>query len=124
VEIKSLGFGLGLSRKVYQDFEVGLIITMQTLIRQKTQVLKLVLTLQTQSKASFGNEKLFKNFGFNVSGRYNTSYLWQSTFADGIAAATVIDAQVNYELPKLKSTLKLGASNIGGKEYGQVLELD
>jgi hypothetical protein len=24
------------------------------------------------------------------------------------------DAQVNYELPKLKSTLKLGASNIGG----------
>jgi uncharacterized protein (DUF362 family) len=44
-----------------------------------------------------------------VSGRYNTSYLWQSTFADGIiAAATVIDAQVNYELPKLKSTLKLG----------------
>jgi hypothetical protein len=23
VEIKSLGFGLGLSRKVYQDFEVG-----------------------------------------------------------------------------------------------------
>jgi outer membrane receptor protein involved in Fe transport len=40
--------------------------------------------------------------------------------ADGIIAATVIDAQVNYEL-KLKSTLKLGASNIGGKEYGQVL---
>jgi hypothetical protein len=32
-----------------------------------------------------------------MSGRYNTS--WQSTFADGIiAAATVIDAQVNYEL--------------------------
>jgi outer membrane receptor protein involved in Fe transport len=42
--------------------------------------------------------------------------------ADGIiAAATVIDAQINYEFPKLKSTLKLGASNIGGKEYGQVL---
>jgi uncharacterized protein (DUF362 family) len=38
-----------------------------------------------------------------------TLHLWQSTFADGIiAAATVIDAQVNYELPKLKSTLKLG----------------
>jgi uncharacterized protein (DUF362 family) len=29
---------------------------------------------------------------------------------DGIiAAATVIDAQVNYELPKLKSTLKLAS---------------
>jgi hypothetical protein len=50
-----------------------------------------------------------------VSGRYNTSYLWQSTFADGIiAAATVIDAQVNYELPKLKSTLKLGLQILVG----------
>jgi outer membrane receptor protein involved in Fe transport len=32
-----------------------------------------------------------------------------------LSLPTVIDAQVNYELPKLKSTLKLGASNIGGK---------
>jgi hypothetical protein len=38
-----------------------------------------------------------------------------------IDAATVIDAQINYGIPSLKSTLKLGASNIAGKEYGQVL---
>jgi hypothetical protein len=62
VEIKSLGFGLGLSRKVYQDFEVGLIITMLnlTLIRQKTQVLKLVLHLKHRVKASFGNENYLR----------------------------------------------------------------
>jgi hypothetical protein len=41
-----------------------------------------------------------------------------------IDAATVIDAQINYGIPSLKSTLKLGASNIAGKEYGQVLERD
>jgi outer membrane receptor protein involved in Fe transport len=41
---------------------------------------------------------------------------------DGVInAATVIDAQINYEIPKLKSTFKLGAANIGGKEYAQVL---
>ncbi|MGL4383889.1 MAG: hypothetical protein ACRCS4_01120, partial [Flavobacterium sp.] len=73
-------------------------------------------------KASIGNEKLFPNFGFNVSGRWNSEYLWQSSFADGmIEAATVIDAQLNYNIPYLKSTLKVGASNIGGREYGQVL---
>jgi hypothetical protein len=38
-----------------------------------------------------------------------------------IDAATVIDAQINYGLPKLKSVLKIGATNIGGKEYTQVL---
>ena len=38
-----------------------------------------------------------------------------------ISAATVLDAQINYGLPKLKSVIKLGATNIGGKEYTQVL---
>jgi outer membrane receptor protein involved in Fe transport len=125
VEIKSLGFGLGLSRKVYQDFELGVNYNYAEFNFDQAKDPSFEAGFNTPKhrvKASFGNEKLFKNFGFNVSGRYNTSYLWQSTFADGIiAAATVIDAQVNYELPKLKSTLKLGASNIGGKEYGQVL---
>jgi outer membrane receptor protein involved in Fe transport len=125
VEIESLGFGLGLSRKVYKDFEVGVNYNYAEFKFDQAKDPSFEAGFNTPKhrvKASFGNEKLFKNFGFNVSGRYNTSYLWQSTFADGIiAAATVIDAQVNYELPKLKSTLKLGASNIGGKEYGQVL---
>ncbi|PKH66891.1 hypothetical protein CXF59_13320 [Flavobacterium sp. ALD4] len=125
VEIESLGFGLGLSRKVYKDFEVGVNYNYAEFNFDQAKDPSFEAGFNTPKhrvKASFGNEKLFKNFGFNVSGRYNTSYLWQSTFADGIiAAATVIDAQVNYELPKLKSTLKLGASNIGGKEYGQVL---
>jgi outer membrane receptor protein involved in Fe transport len=38
-----------------------------------------------------------------------------------IEAATVVDAQINYGIPKIKSLLKLGATNIGGKEYTQVL---
>ena len=38
-----------------------------------------------------------------------------------IESATVIDAQINYSFPKLKSTLKIGAANLGGREYVQVL---
>jgi hypothetical protein len=125
VEIESLGFGLGLSRKVYKDFEVGVNYNFAEFNFDQAKDPSFEAGFNTPKhrvKASFGNEKLFENFGFNISGRYNTAYLWQSTFADGIiAAATVIDAQINYEFPKLKSTLKLGASNIGGKEYGQVL---
>ena len=57
-----------------------------------------------------------------MSGRWNSEYLWQSSFADGmIEAATVIDAQLSYLIPSLKSTIKVGASNIGSREYGQVL---
>ena len=125
VEIKSLGFGLGLSRKVYKDFEVGVNYNYAEFNYDQAKDPSFEAGFNTPKhkvKASFGNEKLFKNFGFNVSGRYNTAYLWQSTMVDGVInAATVIDAQINYEIPKLKSTFKLGAANIGGKEYAQVL---
>lgn len=125
VEIKSLGFGLGLAKKVYKDFEVGVNYNYAEFNFDQSQDASFEAGFNTPKhrvKASFGNEKLFKNFGFNVSGRWNSEYLWQSTMADGmIASATVIDAQVNYIFPKLKSTLKIGAANIGGKEYIQVL---
>lgn len=125
IEIKSLGFGLGLSKKVYRNFEVGVNYNFAEFNFDQEKDPSFEAGFNTPKhrvKASFGNEKLFDNFGFNVSGRWNSEYLWQSTMVDGmIDAATVIDAQVNYNMPKLKSTLKLGASNIGGKEYTQVL---
>ena len=125
VEIKSLGFGVGLSKKVYRDFEVGVNYNYAEFNFNQEKDPSFEAGFNTPKhrvKASFGNEKLFDNFGFNISGRWNSEYLWQSTMVDGmIASATVIDAQVNYNMPKLKSTLKLGASNIGGKEYTQVL---
>jgi hypothetical protein len=125
IEIKSLGFGLGLSKKVYKDFEVGVNYNYAEFNFDQSKDASFEAGFNTPKhrvKASFGNEKLFKNFGFNVSGRWNSEYLWQSTMADGmIASATVIDAQMNYSLPQLKSTLKIGAANLGGKEYTQVL---
>jgi outer membrane cobalamin receptor len=125
VEIKSLGFGIGLSKKIFGDFEVGANYNYAEFKFDQEKDPSFEAGFNTPKhrvKASFGNEKLFKNFGFNVSGRWNSEYLWQSTMADGlISEATVIDAQINYNMPKLKSTLKLGASNLGGKEYTQVL---
>nr|WP_315205345.1 TonB-dependent receptor [uncultured Flavobacterium sp.] len=125
LEIKSLGFGLGLSRKVYKDFEIGANYNYAEFKFDQSKDPSFEAGFNTPKhrvKASIGNEKLFPNFGFNVSGRWNSEYLWQSSFADGtIVSATVIDAQLNYNIPSLKSTLKVGASNIGGKEYGQVL---
>jgi outer membrane cobalamin receptor len=125
LEIKSMGFGIGLSRKVYKDFEAGINYNFADFSFDQSKDASFEAGFNTPKhkvKASFGNEKVFKNFGFNISGRWNSEYLWQSTMVDGmIESATVIDAQVNYSFPKLKSTLKIGAANLGGKEYVQVL---
>jgi outer membrane receptor protein involved in Fe transport len=127
VEIKSFGFGLGLSRKVIRDFEVGVNynfaeFNFDAANSNDPGFKPMFNTPKHRVKASIGNEKLFKNFGFNVSGRWNSEYLWQSTMVDGmIPAATVIDAQINYNVESMKSTFKIGAANLGGKEYFQVL---
>ncbi|AWK03441.1 hypothetical protein HYN56_04075 [Flavobacterium crocinum] len=125
VEIHSLGFGVGLSKKVISDFEVGLNYNYAQFDFDQEKDPSFEPGFNTPKhriKMSVGNDKLFKNFGFSVSGRWNSEYLWQAGFADGIIkSATVIDAQINYGIPKLKSVVKLGAANIGGKEYYQVI---
>ncbi|MEN2402049.1 TonB-dependent receptor [Flavobacterium sp. MC2016-06] len=125
VEIKSFGFGVGLSKKIIADFELGVNYNYAQFDFDKAKDPSFEAGFNTPKhrvKVSVGNEKLFKNFGFNVSGRWNSEYMWESSFADGIIkSATVIDAQINYAMPKLKSVLKLGAANVGGKEYTQVI---
>ncbi len=125
IEIHSLGFGLGLTKKLPKNFDLSANYNYAQFDFNQAKDPSFEAGFNTPKhrvKVSIGNESLFKNFGFNISGRWNSEYLWQSTFVDGmIDAATVVDAQINYGIPSLKTTLKVGASNIGGKEYYQVL---
>jgi outer membrane cobalamin receptor len=75
-------------------------------------------TPEHKVKVSFGNTDVIENLGFNVNVRWNDEYLWESTFVNAMVdARTVVDAQVNYTVPKWKSIFKVGGANIGGKEY-------
>jgi iron complex outermembrane receptor protein len=59
-----------------------------------------------------------KNLGFFVNYRWSDSYEWQATFADGtIPSFSVVDAQVNLNVPAWKANVKLGASNLLADEY-------
>ncbi len=122
--ITSRGFGVGLSKKVYKDFELGANYNYAEFTFNQDNDPGFKPSFNTPKhkvKASFGNSKLFKNFGFNTNVRWNTEYLWQSSFVDGVVPEhTVFDAQINYAIPSMKTVLKLGGTNIGGKDYIQV----
>jgi hypothetical protein len=61
VEIESLGFGLGLSRKVYRDFEVGVNYNFAEFkYDQKDPSFEAGLTHLSTKKASSETKKLFK----------------------------------------------------------------
>jgi outer membrane receptor protein involved in Fe transport len=123
--ITSFGFGMGLSKKVYKDFELSANYNHAQFSFDQEQDPSFIAGFNTPKhriKASLGNAKLFKNFGFNVNARWSDEYQWQSSFADGtIPAITVFDAQISYAIPALKSVLKFSGSNIGGKDYLQVI---
>lgn len=124
-DVASLGFGVGLSKKVYKNFELGANYNYSQLDFDQSEDPGFVTGFNTPKhrvKASLGNTRLFKNFGFNTNVRWNSEYLWQSSFADGmIPEATVFDAQINYAIPAYKLLFKVGGTNIGGKDYIQVI---
>ncbi len=120
-EIESYGATIGLDAKVFGNFDFGVNYTYADLDFDQAAFPDFRTNFNTPNhkvKASFGNTELFKNFGFNINYRWSDTYFWQATFADGqIPSFSVLDAQVNYAVPSLKSIFKLGGSNILGQEY-------
>ncbi len=67
------------------------------------------------ANSGFGPGKLF---GFNVNLRWQDAYFTEADFKQGdVSAFTTIDAQVSYKLPKIKSLIKLGGTNILNHYY-------
>ncbi len=72
------------------------------------------------SNLSIGNRAVTKNFGFNVVWKWQDAFLWESPLVTGkVAAINNIDAQVTYRVPKAKSTIKLGGTNVLNNRYIQ-----
>jgi outer membrane receptor protein involved in Fe transport len=120
-EIASYGASIGVETKILNGFDFGVSYTYAKLDFDQSQDPDFETSFNTPEhkvKASFGKTDLLKNFGFNVNWRWNDTYLWQSTFADGILPArNIIDAQVNFAVPSIKSIFKVGGSNILSHDY-------
>lgn len=120
-DVNSYGASLGLSTKVFGNFDLSGSYTYAKLDFDQAKYPSFVTNFNTPEhkfKASFGNTELFKNFGFNISYRYSDNYFWEATFGDGVVPEFhVVDAQINLTVPSMKSIFKAGATNLTGKEY-------
>ena len=120
-DISSYGASIGLNTKIFNNFDFGLNYTYAKFDFDQASDPDFEAGFNTPEhkvKVQFGNTELFKNFGFNVNLRWQNAFVWESTFLDAtVDGRTVIDAQINYSVPKLKSVFKIGGANIGGQEY-------
>ena len=120
-DISSYGASIGLNTKIFNGFDFGLNYTYAKFDFDRASDPDFEPSFNTPEhkvKLQFGKPDLFENFGFNINLRWQDEYLWESTFMDAtIEARTVLDAQINYAVPSIKSVFKLGGANLMGQEY-------
>lgn len=120
-EVNSYGAAIQVSAKVFDGFDLSANYTYAKLdfdVTRNPDFRTNFNTPEHKTKVSFGKTELFKNFGFNVAWRWSDNYFWEASFGDGdVPSFNVLDAQVNFRIPSLKSTIKAGATNLLQDEY-------
>ena len=120
-EIESWGATVGVRTKIFNDYDLSANYTKSVLEFDQEAYPDFSTNWNTPEdkwKVQFGNTNLFDNVGFNVAWRWFSDFYWEATFGNGDVPSThVIDAQINFTLPKWNSVIKIGGANIGGDEY-------
>lgn len=109
------GSSLGVTYNFYKTFTISGNINYNDIKGNRTADLFVTgfNTPKYTTNISFGNRAITKNVGFNIVWKWQDSFLWESPLVTGnVAAINNIDAQVTYRLPALKSSIKLGGTNI------------
>jgi outer membrane receptor protein involved in Fe transport len=118
----SYGSSLGVNYNFYKKYTVSGNVSFNN-ISQNSQPDVFVTGFNTPKYAtniSFGNREVIRNLGFNVVYRWQQSFLWQSPLANGqVPAYHTFDAQVTVKIPDIKSTLKIGGTNLLNQRYIQ-----
>lgn len=77
-------------------------------------------TPQWATNLSFANREIARNIGFNIVWRWQDVFLWESPLANGVVPAfSTVDAQFNVRIPALKTTIKVGGTNLLNQRYFQ-----
>ncbi len=75
-------------------------------------------TPEHKLNVSFSNRKVTDKFGFNVAYRWQNEFRWEASFGSGdVPAIGMVDAQVSYKLDGMRSTLKIGGSDLFNTRY-------
>lgn len=117
--VKSYGVGLGMTYSLPKNFTLNGNWSWAYFEANETPDFRAGFnTPRNKVSVGLGNRKIAKNLGFNVNWRWQYEFLWQSSYGEWVVPEfAVIDAQINYRVPSLKSVIKVGGTNIGGGDY-------
>ncbi len=119
-KIKTYGFGLGVDYKLPYNFAISANVASDNLTDIPANFITSFNSPKYKMNASISNSGFgpAKKLGFNVAYRWQDAFFFQGDLATGnLPAVQTLDAQVSMKLPKTKSILKLGATNLLNQYY-------
>jgi outer membrane receptor protein involved in Fe transport len=70
------------------------------------------------TNVGIANPTVWKNLGFSINYKSQSSFLWQSSLATGrVPAINTFDAQLSYVVPKPNLSFKIGGTNLLNRPY-------
>ena len=117
-KVSAQGASLGLTYMLQKGYTIGGNITYASfnLLNANPNNIAEFNTPKYSTNATFGNSNAYKGFGFNLAWHWQDAFDWYGTFngtrPGRISAYSLVDLQLNKKLPKAKSTIKIGASNL------------
>ena len=117
-KVSSQGVSLGLTYFLPENFRVGFNSTWSdfNILDANPNNIPAFNTPRWKTNLTLSNSKITERLGFSVAWHWQESFDWYGTFNENrpgnIPAYSLIDAQVNYRVPSLKTTMKLGANNL------------
>ena len=118
--VKTHGYGLGLAYQLQNNFALFFNAYSDVITDVPNDFKAYFNTAKYRLNAGFSNSGFGKSkrFSFNIMMRWQDAFEWEGELANGpVKAFTTIDAQVSYTLPKIKSTFRLGGTNILNHYY-------
>ena len=121
--VSTMGLDIGLDAKIFGKFDFGAKFAYNEMDRSNIDPNSETSfnTPKVRGRLSLGSTEIGDNIGFNVSASYHNSFLYESTFADGIIPANwIFNASMSFDVPELQSVIKVGAVNLTGDDYASI----
>jgi len=117
-EIKAIGWGVSINYLLHKGYELSGNISSDQLTDVPAGIITSFNTPKYRTNVGFANKNVYRGIGFNAQWRWQDKMTWEGTFGTGdVPAYSTLDAQVSYQVKKIKSLIKLGGSNIINSYY-------
>lgn len=120
IKVKTSGYGVGLDYRLNTGFSLFANYYHDQLGNVPVDFVAGFNTPDHRINAGVGHSGFGgnKRMVFNVTGRWQSEFLWESDFATGtVPSFFTLDAMIGYRLPVIRSLFKIGATNLMNKYY-------